>query len=116
MASTPTFRSLTQPLLVAGGERAPMALVVGGALLSGVVAWFAWSITAACACTFLLTAGMTFLRSMAKRDPLMFEVAQRFYGFKKYYPARTSVYSKRGYWWVWTLAALAVLLIVWVIV
>lgn len=91
MASTPTFRSLTQPLLVAGGERVPAVLVIGGTLLSGVVAWFSWSITAALAAVFLLTVGMGFLRTMAKRDPLMFEVAQRFYSFEKYYPARTPV-------------------------
>jgi type IV secretory pathway TrbD component len=88
MAGTPTFRSVTQPLLVAGGERVPAALVFGGALLCGVIAWFSWSIMAAVASLFLGTAGMGFLRSMAKRDPHMFEVAQRFYGFKKFYPAR----------------------------
>jgi type IV secretory pathway TrbD component len=89
MASTPTFRSLTQPLLVAGGERVPAVLIVGGAMLSGVVAWFSWSIMGAAAAVFLLTVGLGFLRSMAKRDPLMFEIAQRFYGFRKHYPART---------------------------
>lgn len=94
MSGTPTFRSLTEPLLVAGGERVPTALVVGGALLSGVVAWFSWSILAAACCIFLLTAGIGFLRTMAKRDPLMFETAQRFYAFKKYYPARTPVHTK----------------------
>jgi type IV secretory pathway TrbD component len=89
MASTPTFRSLTQPLLVAGGERVPAVLIVGGTLLTGVVAWFSWSVTCAAAAAFLLTVGMGFLRAMAKRDPLMFEIAQRFYGFQKHYPART---------------------------
>jgi len=89
MASTPTFRSLTQPLLVAGGERVPAVLVIGGAMLTGVTAWFSWSITAAAACVLIATAGLGFLRTMAKRDPLMFGVAQRYYGLKKFYPART---------------------------
>jgi type IV secretory pathway TrbD component len=105
MAGTPTFRSLTQPLLVAGGERVPAALVCGGALLAGVVAWFSFDLTnplrpgplcVAGVALFLMTAGLGFLRVMAKRDPLMFEVAQRYYAFKKFYPARTAVRFKGG--------------------
>jgi type IV secretory pathway TrbD component len=95
MASTPTFRSLSQPLLVAGGERVPAALIAGGALLAGIVAWFSWSLLAALASAFLATAGIAFIRAMAKRDPMMFEVAQRFYGFQKYYPARASVPTQK---------------------
>lgn len=91
---TPTFRSLTQPLLVAGGERIPVALTSGGGLVCGVVAWFSWSIIALVACVFLFTAGLGFLRIMAKRDPQMFDVAQRYYGYAKFYPARTSVRGK----------------------
>lgn len=100
MAGTPTFRSLTQPLLVAGGERVPAVLVCGGALLSGVVAWFSFDLTqplrpgplcVAGVSALLMTAGLGFLRIMAKRDPLMFAVAQRYYAFQKFYPARTAV-------------------------
>jgi type IV secretory pathway TrbD component len=35
--------------------------------------------------------GLPVIRSMAKRDPLMFEVGQRYYAFRRFYSARTAV-------------------------
>ena len=105
MAGTPTFKSLTQPLLVAGAERVLAALVCGGALLSGVVAWFSFDLTQplrpgplfiASVTAFLMMVGLPVIRSMAKRDPLMFEVAQRYYGFRRFYSARSPVPFKGG--------------------
>jgi len=100
MASTPTFQSLTRPLLVAGGERVPAALVCGAGLLTGMVGYFSFDLTRPLrpapliiwGCTaFLMTAGLGVLRKMAKRDPLMFGVVQRYYAFRKFYCARTPV-------------------------
>jgi type IV secretory pathway TrbD component len=92
MASTPTFKSLTRPLLVAGGERVPMALVALFVLLPACGAWFGRSLAALATAVFMATVGVGFLRFMAKRDPQMFEVAGRFYSFReRFYPARAPV-------------------------
>jgi type IV secretory pathway TrbD component len=94
MASTPTFPSLTRPLLVAGGERVPMAIVALFVLLPACGAWFGWSLAALAAAVFMATVGVAFLRFMAKRDPRMFEIVGRFYSFRRYYPARAPVPRK----------------------
>jgi type IV secretory pathway TrbD component len=96
MASTPTFQSLTRPLLVAGGERVPMAIVGLFVLLPACGAWFGWSLVALATAAFMATAGVGFLRFMAKRDPQMFEIAGRFYAFRRFYPARAP--AKRFLW------------------
>ena len=85
----------------------PAALIFGGALLAGVVGWFSFDLTnplrpgplcVAGVAAFLMTIGLDFLRRVAERDPLMFEVAQRYYAFgKKFYPARTGNQLKESH-------------------
>lgn len=95
MRHTPTFQSLSRPILVAGGERAPIAVICGLGLLCAVPAWFDWNLYAAASAVFLFLAGLPALRHLAKRDPQMIEVAQRYYAFQRHYPARTPVTIKR---------------------
>lgn len=96
MTATPTFKCLTRPLLVGGGERVPAAIVALFTLLPACGAWFGRNIPAALVAVFMATVGFGFLRFMAKRDPQMFEVAGRFYSFKNFYPARAPVPRKGG--------------------
>lgn len=91
MQPRPTFPSLARPIMVAGGERKPMAVVFGAALICGVTAWFGWNLLAGVTAIVLVTIAVPTLRTFAKRDPQMFEIAQGFFFYRPYYPARTPV-------------------------
>ncbi len=85
----PIYQSLTRPLQVAGAERTYAILVIGTTALLGVLGWYFHAIPAAIAAVLVLTVGMPFLRRLAKKDPHLIEAAQRFYAYKRSYPART---------------------------
>jgi type IV secretory pathway TrbD component len=91
LESAPYYQSLTRPLQVAGVERTYGILVIGGTCLLGVLGWYFHSILCAGSAFLLYSGGMLFLRNCAKKDPYMVTVAQRFYGYKGYYPARASL-------------------------
>lgn len=84
------YQSLTRPLQVAGTERTYGILVIGATALLGVLGWYFHSITCAVTAFLIYSGGMLFLRRAAKKDPHMIEAAQRFYGYKKFYPARSA--------------------------
>ena len=88
--STPIFRSLTRDILFVGGERVPAGLVVGAGILMGVMAWEFWSVLCLIMSVLLLTVGVATLRAIAKRDPKMFAVYQRYLGYHSYYPAHST--------------------------
>jgi type IV secretory pathway TrbD component len=94
--STPTFRSLTAPLLTGGGERTPMVLNNGLAAVLFITAYYTWNLIALAACLAVFLGGTAFLRRMANRDPMMVAVSTRFIAYRKYYPARTPVRPWRG--------------------
>ena len=82
---TPTFQCLSKPILLAGCERTPAILVVGAALLCAVLAWFSWSLLALGAACALGLVGLPLLRSLAKRDPMMVEIAFRYFSYQQHY-------------------------------
>lgn len=90
LTPAPIYQSLTRPLQVAGVERTYGILVIGGTCLLGVLGWYFRSISCAIAAVALYTSGMLFLRRVAKRDPHMITAAQRFYAYRRFYPARST--------------------------
>jgi type IV secretory pathway TrbD component len=86
---TPTFQCLSKPILMAGCERTPAILVVGGSLLCLVLAWFSWSLLALSAGCVLGFVGLSLLQSLAKRDPMMVEIAFRYVSYQRHYGAYT---------------------------
>jgi type IV secretory pathway TrbD component len=84
---TPTFQCLSKPILLGGCERTPAILVVGAALLCAVLAWFSWSLLALSAACVLGLAGLPLLQSLAKRDPMMVEIALRYFSYQRHYGA-----------------------------
>lgn len=92
--STPTFSSVTQPIQLAGGERGPVVLTIGFGAMLGVTAWFTWNPIPAVGCLFTLGYGLYFWRSLAKRDPLMVQVAMRYWSYRRFYPAKSPVRPK----------------------
>ncbi len=84
---TPTFQCLSKPILLAGCERTPAILVVGASLLCAVLAWFSWSLLALSAACVLGLVGLPLLRSLAKRDPIMVEIAFRYISYQRHYGA-----------------------------
>jgi type IV secretory pathway TrbD component len=87
LTPAPIYQSLTRPLQVAGAERNYAILVIGAVMLLGVLGWYFRSITCAVTAVAVFTIGMGFLRRAAKRDPHAIEVAQRFYAYRRFYPA-----------------------------
>ena len=84
---TPTFQCLSKPILLAGCERTPAILVVGASLLCAVLAWFSWSLLALSSACVLGLAGLPLLQSLAKRDPMMVEIALRYFSYQRHYGA-----------------------------
>ena len=82
---TPTFQCLSKPILLGGCERTPAILVVGAALLCAVLAWFSWSLLALSSACVLGLAGLPLLQSLAKRDPMMVEIALRYFSYQRHY-------------------------------
>ena len=89
LTPAPVYQSLTRPLQVSGAERTYAIMVIGGTMLLGVLGWYFHSITCAVSAALLYSAGMLFLRRLAKKDPHLIEAAQRFYAYKRFYPARS---------------------------
>jgi type IV secretory pathway TrbD component len=89
LTPAPIYQSLTRPLQVAGAERKYAIMVIGTTMLLGVLGWYFHSITCAVAAVLIYSTGMLFLRRVAKKDPHMIEAAQRFYAYKRFYPARS---------------------------
>lgn len=92
----PIYQSLTRPLQVAGAERNYAIMVIGATALLGVLGWYFHSSPCAIAAFLIYTSGMIFLRRASKKDPHMIEIAQRFYGYKKFYPARSTPSNNNG--------------------
>ncbi len=90
LTPAPIYQSLTRPLQVAGAERTYAILVIGTTALLGVLGWYFHSITCAVAALLVYSGGMLFLRRIAKRDPHAIEAAQRFYAYRRFYPARSA--------------------------
>jgi type IV secretory pathway TrbD component len=86
----PIYQSLTRPLQVAGTERTYGILVIGITALLGVLGWYFHSIACAVAAVAIYSIGMLFLRRVAKKDPHAIEAGQRFYAYKRFYPARSA--------------------------
>lgn len=84
---TPTYQCLSKPILLGGCERTPVILLIGGAILCFVAAWFSWSILAVCAGLLLTLVGYPVLQRLAKRDPLMVEIAFRYFAYHRHYSA-----------------------------
>jgi type IV secretory pathway TrbD component len=85
---TPTFQCLSQPILVMGCERAPGVLVCGATCLCLVLAYFSWSLIALAATAFLFGAGIPTLQYLARRDPILIQVAARYSRYQRHYDAR----------------------------
>jgi type IV secretory pathway TrbD component len=96
LTPAPIYQSLTRPLQVAGAERKYGIMVIGTTMLLGVLGWYFHSIPCAVAAVAVFSVGMPFLRRLAKKDPHMIEAAQRFYAYKRYYPARSAPGSATG--------------------
>ena len=90
LTPAPIYQSLTRPLQVAGAERTYAILVIGSTCLLGVLGWYFHSIICALVAVLLYRGGMVVLRRAAKQDPHLIEAAQRFYGYKRFYPARSA--------------------------
>ena len=90
LTPAPIYQSLTRPLQVAGAERTYGILVIGTTALLGVLGWYFHSITCAVTAVLVYSCGMLFLRRAAKKDPHAIEAAQRFYAYKRFYPARSA--------------------------
>lgn len=89
MRATPTFKSLTLPVLTGGAERVPMVLTGGVCASLAVGAWFTWSLVSAALSLAIMLCVWPLLRRMATKDPMMVTVCTRFIAYKRYYPART---------------------------
>ena len=90
LTPAPIYQSLTRPLQVAGAERTYAILVIGTTALLGVLGWYFHSIVCAVAAFLVYLCGMLFLRRAAKKDPHAIEAAQRFYAYRRFYPARSA--------------------------
>jgi type IV secretory pathway TrbD component len=90
LTPAPIYQSLTRPLQVAGTERTYGILVIGTTALLGVLGWYFHSIVCGVVAVAVYSAGMLFLRRVAKKDPHAIAAAQRFYAYKRFYPARSA--------------------------
>lgn len=88
-------QSLVHPPDVGGGEREPMGVVVGGAIMMFAMAWQFMSALCLVIGLILITAGVYFVKRIYKRDPRMFAVYRRFLQYRAYYPARSTPFRKR---------------------
>lgn len=86
-------RALYRANLVLGGER--NLVIFTGALFGGLVV-SAQNLLTSGVCLVLWFFILYCLRLMAKADPKLSEVYRRYVNYGKYYPARSSAWS-RGY-------------------
>lgn len=88
--------ALTRPETVAGAEKLPIGLVVTGAVLFGLMAWWFLSVVALAVSLLLLFGGVPTVRRIAKADPEMFKVYRANLWLRPYYPARTGAHVREG--------------------
>jgi hypothetical protein len=55
--------------------------------MCAVLAWFSWSLLALSAACMLGLIGLPLLQSLAKRDPMMVEIAFRYFSYQRHYGA-----------------------------
>lgn len=96
MRTTPTFQCLTKPILLAGCERDPFIIMACGAGLFFVTAWFAWSLFSLLAGVFVFCIVIPLLRYAAKQDPLMTQVARRYFSYQKHYAPYPTLQAPRA--------------------
>jgi len=81
----PIHRSLVRPDLVAGCERTPLVLLIAVfvvILQKPIIIIFG---------IMMVVVGFPILRALAKRDPMMYRVWTRHFGYQGYYPAHPSL-------------------------
>lgn len=86
LQQTPIHRSLTRPVLMAGGER-KLVMMLGLTILASVFGTGLSPLGLAMA-IFLAVFGFSALRALAKRDPQMSEVVQRYNMYQTIYAAK----------------------------
>ena len=92
----PIHRSLTEPELLAGMQRAPaihLFLLVAAILAAGGIDWYTLTLGA-----LLLTGGGYALRKLASYDPQFEQVAWRYSSYALVYDAEASADAKPGFW------------------
>lgn len=84
-ASTPVFQSLTRPILMLGGERENIIIIVfiSGAVWFAGKDWFALGLAAA-----VWVVGLFISRVAAKQDPWQTKVFLKSSRYELFYPAR----------------------------
>lgn len=90
-------RSLNRPELFMGGEREPMMCITLLCGIAGVFGIIHMEILLLLVVAVLYFGGVAMFKRMAKIDPLMSKVWQRFMRYQTYYPARTSAWCQRQY-------------------
>lgn len=88
-------QAFIRPLLVGGGEREPMGLVVItglGLLVLSVQFWSFWSLICGLFCLFGIA---PYLVQIAKKDPKAFAVYNRYMKYRAFYPARSTPYRRK---------------------
>ena len=84
----PIHRSLIRPDLVAGCERTPLVFLIAAAFIFIVILQkpiiIAFGI-------MMVVGGFPLLRMLAKRDPMMYRVWTRHFGYQSHYPAHPSL-------------------------
>jgi type IV secretory pathway TrbD component len=89
------FKSLVAQPSMAGGEREPMGIVVGGAILMFAMAWQFLSILCLVVGLILLTVGMYLVQRIYKRDPMMFAIYRRHLPYRAFYPAKSTAFRRK---------------------
>ncbi len=90
----PLHQALVRPLLVGGGEREPMGLVVITGLGFIAIAWQFASFVALAGALVCLLAVAPYLVKVAKKDPKAFAVYKRYMKYRPFYSARSTPYRK----------------------
>jgi type IV secretion system protein VirB3 len=88
-------QSLTREILISGGEREPAGVVIGAGLFFLAAAWQFVSLPSLVLGVLILTTGLYAVRSIAKRDPRMFQVYRRYLSYRSAYPARSTPFRRR---------------------
>ncbi len=94
------LRATLNPMLVGGGERIPVGIVVGCGAVLLALGWQVMSNAPlnALICAALgfsvLTVGMFFVRRMAKRDPQQVEIYLRSLKYRSYYPPKSTPFRR----------------------
>jgi type IV secretion system protein VirB3 len=85
--TTPFPRSLTRPVLFAGAERKPVAVVGMLGFMLCFLGWMSFSVLPAVIGAAVLFIGIPTLRALAKRDPYMFACYRRHLAYRHYHRA-----------------------------